>query len=169
MHFDTFSLYFWTLRADISAPVNPRGLISTLFESEEPSDSKEADFNPSTPEGWKLKFGRENKKYRSACQPLPKTDSKIEISENNSARNENGRTKLDADLLVGHHVCLSSRNGFLRCTSRLTTMCSCTTTFCLSVKLLSFWLQVQSQGLGLLFHVVFINQSLQNSVVYMHK
>ena len=31
MHFDTFSLYFTTLRADISASVNPRGLKSTLF------------------------------------------------------------------------------------------------------------------------------------------
>ena len=39
MHFDTFSLYFRTLRADISAPVNPRGLKSTLLESEGSSDS----------------------------------------------------------------------------------------------------------------------------------
>ena len=51
MHFDTFSLYFSTLRADISAPVNPRGLKSTLLESEQPSDSIEAYFNPSTLEG----------------------------------------------------------------------------------------------------------------------
>ena len=51
MHFDTFSLYFSTLRADISAPVNPRGLKSTLLKSEKPSDSKEVYFNPSTLEG----------------------------------------------------------------------------------------------------------------------
>ena len=70
MHFDTFSLYFRTLRADISAPVNPRGLQSTLLESEGSSYSLEADFNPSTLRGRKIKFQRENKKYRSACQPI---------------------------------------------------------------------------------------------------
>ena len=48
MHFGTFSLYFSILKADISAPVNPRGLKLTLLESEGSSDSLEADFNPST-------------------------------------------------------------------------------------------------------------------------
>ena len=51
MQFDTFSLYFSILNADISAPVNPRGLKLTLFESKEPSDSTEISFNPSTLEG----------------------------------------------------------------------------------------------------------------------
>ena len=69
MHFDTFSLYFSILRADISAQVNPRGLKLTLFESVGSSESLEIDFNPSTLKGWKLKIERENKKYRSACQP----------------------------------------------------------------------------------------------------
>ena len=41
MHFDTFSLYSSTLRADISAPVNPRGLKLTLLESEDSSDSSQ--------------------------------------------------------------------------------------------------------------------------------
>ena len=46
MHFDTFSLFSSTLRADISAPVNPRGLKLTLLESEDSSDSSKIQFSP---------------------------------------------------------------------------------------------------------------------------
>ena len=65
MHFDTFSLYFPTLRADISAPVSPGGLKSTLFESEGSSDSLVIDFNP---EGLKVKIWKGKQKV-SKCMP----------------------------------------------------------------------------------------------------
>ena len=61
MHFDTFSLYSSTLRADISAPVNPRGLKLTLLESEDSSDSSKIQFSPLVLKGWEIEIGREKK------------------------------------------------------------------------------------------------------------
>ena len=63
-----FSVYFSTLRADISAKVNPRGLKLILFESEGSYDSMEINFHP---KGLKVKNYKGKQNYRSACKPVP--------------------------------------------------------------------------------------------------